>query len=175
LLSGLSVTVISPRTGHCLIKLSPVMPTFAHQSYSTVLGRPWIKSSGVDACPEIPLEDAFIAKGVESWILLPNLSVYRTLYWITIIHQSTGHWATRPFVFVEGVWNGSALERFPDVSGEIKKLGLDREQSEFCEVQASPLQYSFVNGVTIDQNWLSGSYGLIDAVEHDLILDPDED
>lgn len=175
LLSGLSVTVISPRTGHCLIKLSPVVPTFAHQSYSTVLGRPWIKSSGVDACPEIPLEDAFIAKGVESWILLPNLNVYRTLYWITIIHQSTGHWATRPFVFVEGVWNGSALERFPDVSGEIKKLGLDKEQSEFCEVQASPLQYSFVNGVMIDQNWLSGSYGLIDAVEHDLILDPEED
>jgi len=175
LLSGLSVTVISPRTGHSLIRLSPVMPTFAHQSYSTVLGRPWIKSAGIDACPDIPLEDAFVAKGVESWILLPNLSVYRTLYWITIVHQSTGHWATRPVVFVEGVWNGSALEKFPDVSEEIKKLGLDKEQSEFCEVQANPLQYSFVNGVVIDQNWLSGSYGLIDAVEHELTLDLEDD
>jgi len=40
LLAGLSVTVVSPRSGASLIKLTPVVPTFAHQPYSTVHGRP---------------------------------------------------------------------------------------------------------------------------------------
>jgi len=164
LLAGQSTTIVVPRTGVRVI-ISTLLPTELHQDYCSLNGRPFIKVGGVNACPEVPLADVFVPSGSESWILPAVHDVYRTLYWITVIHERTGQWATRPVIFVSSVWNGCIAGFFPDVTERLDQLSLTYEQSSICAVQAHPLRYVFSNGVEIGASWLVASYGMMELNE----------
>jgi len=161
LITGQAVTVVSPRTGNMRIVISTLVPTLSHQHFCSMVGKPWIKISGGAACPDVPLANVFIPPKCDAWAFSPDKGTYRTLYWITVVHERTGHWATRPVIFVRNVFNGRAMEDFPNIPDQLKGMGLDRASTEFCSVGAPTAQFTFVNGVKVDHEWLCVHYGLL--------------